>query len=278
MIVNAPALKAIFVNLKTTFNNAFDAAPSSWQKIAMLVPSGTKTNDYKWLSNFPRMQKWIGEKAVKSLAGFSYTITNDDWEATVEVDRNDIEDDQLGVYAPQAQMAGFSAKQLPDEIVYSLVNQGFASVCYDGQYFFDVDHAVNGASVSNKGTKKLSCVSQAAAMASYGSVRGLTMIRITAKVNGFRRAGLAHQASPTEHPNDTFTEAQLAQLLAEPMLVVEVLDDPEPAGGDKNPAAAPVVDAAVKTAAKPAAKPAAKSKAEGKSEADKYVAAGKAAQ
>lgn len=171
MIVNASTLKAIFVNLKTTFNNAFSAAPSQWQKVAMLVPSSTKTNDYKWLSNFPRMQKWIGEKTVKALAASGYTITNDDWEVTVEVDRNDIDDDNLGIYAPQAQMAGESAKQLPDEIVFDLVNKGFASQCYDGQYFFDVDHVVAGQSVSNKGTKKLSAASLAAARASYGAAR-----------------------------------------------------------------------------------------------------------
>ncbi|MBX9268755.1 Mu-like prophage major head subunit gpT family protein [Chromobacterium violaceum] len=171
MIVNASTLKAIFVNLKTTFNNAFSAAPSQWQKVAMLVPSSTKTNDYKWLSNFPRMQKWIGEKTVKALAASGYTITNDDWEVTVEVDRNDIDDDNLGIYAPQAQMAGESAKQLPDEIVFDLVNKGFTSQCYDGQYFFDVDHVVAGQSVSNKGTKKLSAASLAAARASYGAAR-----------------------------------------------------------------------------------------------------------
>ncbi|MFB0827697.1 Mu-like prophage major head subunit gpT family protein [Chromobacterium violaceum] len=171
MIVNASTLKAIFVNLKTTFNNAFSAAPSQWQKVAMLVPSSTKTNDYKWLSNFPRMQKWIGEKTVKALAASGYTITNDDWEVTVEVDRNDIDDDNLGIYAPQAQMAGESAKQLPDEIVFDLVNKGFISQCYDGQYFFDDDHVVAGQSVSNKGTKKLSAASLAAARASYGAAR-----------------------------------------------------------------------------------------------------------
>lgn len=171
MIINAATLKAIFVNLKTTFNNAFDAAPSQWQKIAMLVPSTARSNDYKWLSAFPRMQKWIGEKAVKALSAFGYSITNDDWETTVEVDRNDIDDDNLGIYAPQAQMAGFSAKQLPDEIVFDLVNKAFNSLCYDGQYFFDVDHPVADASVSNKGTKKLSAASQAAAQASYGVAR-----------------------------------------------------------------------------------------------------------
>ncbi|MDW7749147.1 Mu-like prophage major head subunit gpT family protein, partial [Halomonas sp.] len=87
------------------------------------------------------------------------------------VDRNNIEDDNLGIYAPQAQMAGFSAKQLPDEIVMDLVNEGFASQCYDGQYFFDTDHPVGEGSVSNKGTVALSVATQAAAQASYGAAR-----------------------------------------------------------------------------------------------------------
>jgi len=171
MIVNATSLQNVFINLKTTFNKAFDTAPSVWEKIAMLVPSGGSDNQYNWLSSFPRMRKWLGDKAVTSLEAFRYTIVNDDWEATVEVDRNHIEDDNLGIYAPQAQMAGFSAKQLPDEIVLGLANGAFANLCYDGQYFCDTDHPVAGASVSNKGTAALSCATLAAAQASFGAAR-----------------------------------------------------------------------------------------------------------
>lgn len=171
MIVNKQSLSTIFINLKTTFNKAFESTESMWQKIAMLVPSGSSQNDYKWLSNFPQMRKWIGEKNIKSLEGFSYTIVNDDFEVTVEVDRNHIEDDTLGIYAPQTQMAGYSAKQLPDEIVIELVNNGHANLCYDGQNFFDTDHPVNDASVSNKGTVALSIATLAAAKASYGLAR-----------------------------------------------------------------------------------------------------------
>lgn len=171
MLVNAGTIKAIFLNLKTTFNNSFAAAPSQWEKIAMKVPSTGRLNTYAWLSTFPRMKKWIGEKAVKALEAHGYSITNDDFEATVEVDRNDIEDDQLGIYKPQAEMAGFSAKQLPDEIVFDLVNNGFAAKCYDGQYFFDTDHPVGKTVVSNMSTAVLSVASQAAARAGYGAAR-----------------------------------------------------------------------------------------------------------
>lgn len=171
LIVNRESINSLFVSLKATFNNAFGAAPTVWQKIAMKVPSTTGQNDYAWLSKFPKMRKWIGEKAVKALEAAKYTIVNDDFEATVEVDRNDIEDDNLGIYAPQAQMAGESSAQLPDEIVIDLVNNGFTAKCYDGQYFFDTDHAVGGASVSNKGTKALSGATLALAQASYGAYR-----------------------------------------------------------------------------------------------------------
>lgn len=177
LLVNRDSVSALFTSLKTTFNNAFAAAPSIWAKIAMKVPSSTGQNDYAWLSKFPKMRKWVGEKQVKSLEAAKYTVKNDDWEATVEVDRNDIEDDNLGIYGPQAQMAGESAKQLPDEIVAELVNGAFGAKCYDGQYFCDTDHVTgkdsSGADivVSNKGTVALSCATLAAAQASYGAAR-----------------------------------------------------------------------------------------------------------
>lgn len=171
MLINKDSLSNLFISLKTTFNNAFGVAPSVWPKIAMKVPSTTGQNDYAWLSKFPMMQKWIGDKNVKSLEAAKYTVKNDDWEATVEVDRNDIEDDNLGIYGPQAQMAGQSAAQLPDEIVMALVNSAFTSYCFDGQFFCDTDHVVKGASVSNKGVVVLSCSTLALAQASIGAAR-----------------------------------------------------------------------------------------------------------
>ena len=171
LIINKANLEAVFINLKTIFNKAFDSAPSVWQQTTMLVPSGSSQNNYNWLSRFPKMRRWIGEKFIKQFEAFKYAIVNEDWEATVAVDRNDIEDDTLGIYAPMAQEAGFSAKQLPDEIDAELKNGAFTALCYDGQYFYDTDHPVAGASVSNKSTVALSAATLAAATASYGAAR-----------------------------------------------------------------------------------------------------------
>ncbi len=171
MLVNKANLTAVFITLKTTFNKAFEAAPSLWEKTTMKVPSGSSQNDYTWLSRFPKMIKWLGSKTVKALKAFTYTVVNDDYEATVEVNRNDIEDDNLGIYAPMAKEAGFSSKQLPDEIDAEIKNNSFANLCYDGQYFYDTDHSVAGSSVSNLGTAALSAVDKAGVAASYGAAR-----------------------------------------------------------------------------------------------------------
>ena len=70
-----------------------------------------------------------------------------------------------------AQDAGWSAKQLPDEIDAELKNNAFTETCYDGQYFYDTDHPVAGSSVSNKGTAALSSATRTLAAASYGAAR-----------------------------------------------------------------------------------------------------------
>lgn len=180
MLIDKETLALVFINLKTTFNKAFEGAPSDWQKTAMLVPSGSSQNNYDWLDRFPKMRKWIGDKVIRALKANQYTVVNDDWEATVSVRRNDIRDDNLGIYAPMAQDAGYSAKTLPDEIVADLKNNAFVNKCYDGQYFYDTDHPVgdgngNTVSVSNKGTAKLDSSTRAAATASYGAARKAIM-------------------------------------------------------------------------------------------------------
>jgi len=175
MLVNKASIAAVFQGLKATFNAAFDAAPSVWQQTAMKVTSTTSQETYAWLSRFPKMREWIGDKVVNSLEAFGYTIRNKDWEATVSVARKDIEDDNLGIYGPLAQEAGYSAKQLPDEIVADLKNNAFSNLCYDGQYFYDTDHPVGSSTVSNTGTAALSAATVALAKASYGAARTAIM-------------------------------------------------------------------------------------------------------
>ena len=169
MIINRTNILAVFQNLKTTFMKAFEAGPADWQDTAMRVPSGGSENNYKWMSLFPKMREWIGDKVVKALEAFDYTIKNKSFEATVEVDRDDIEDDSAGVYSTLAKDAGLSAKNWPGELIDDLKNAAFVSFCFDGQYFYDTDHPVGEGVMSNKLTAVLSDANRAAADASIGA-------------------------------------------------------------------------------------------------------------
>lgn len=177
MLINKNTVQSVFINLKTTFAKAFDAAPVIWTQIAMRVPSTGASNIYAWMDGFPKLKKWMGDKAVKSLRAQAYTLENDDFEATVAVKRKDMEDDQLGIYGPMAEMAGFSSKQFPDEGVLEIVSGGFVNLCYDKKPFFATDHPVinpatgKTVNVSNKGTAAFKSDTVANAQATYGAAR-----------------------------------------------------------------------------------------------------------
>ena len=151
MIVNQAALAGIYKSFNTVFNEAFDQAPSQWPLVAMEVPSQGRSVDYKWLGDFPTMREWLGDRVIKDLSGFHYELLNKDYEATIEVDRNDIEDDQIGVYSPMIRQMGMSAKSHPDILVWALLTAGWTTKCFDSKYFFAADHPVGTTTGSNAG-------------------------------------------------------------------------------------------------------------------------------
>ncbi len=151
MIINQATLSSIYKSFKTIFNETFQGVKPMWDQVAMRVPSSVREETYAWLGNFPKLREWIGDRQVKNLQTHSYSIRNKDWESTVEVDRNDIADDAIGVYRPMFNEMGRSAAAHYDELVFGLLPLGFSTVCYDGQYFFDTDHPVGGGTVSNHG-------------------------------------------------------------------------------------------------------------------------------
>ena len=117
------------------------------------------------------MREWIGDREIQNLSASDYTIKNKDFELTVGVDRNAIEDDKIGLYNPSVEMLGESAAAHPDELIFSLLAGGFSEKCYDGQPFFSDAHKIGKKTVTNKSTAKLTKDSYAAARA---SMMGLT--------------------------------------------------------------------------------------------------------
>ena len=149
------SIAAITTNFKAIFNNAFKNTPVQYPKIAMQVPSSTRYNAYAWLAGFPKLREWLGDREIKHLKGAGFVIENKPFEATIAVKKEDIEDDQVGIYKPLVEELARAAKTHPDELIASLLENGFTNKCYDGKNFFDT-HKVGKASYTNKDTAPLS--------------------------------------------------------------------------------------------------------------------------
>lgn len=142
-LIKAALIQALFTGWKGDFQKGLEAADSQWQKVATVIQSTTKSNTYGWLGKFPKLQKWIGDRQLKSMKEHAYTITNEKFESTVEVERDDIDDDEVGIYSPLFEEMGRASSEHPDELVFELLGAGTSTLCYDGQNFFDIDHPVN---------------------------------------------------------------------------------------------------------------------------------------
>jgi phage major head subunit gpT-like protein len=140
MIITPGVLEGIFRGFNTTFNKAFEGAESQWGDVAMTVPSNSSELTYAWLGQSPRLREWLGDRIVKSVSAYGYTIQNRKFESTVEVPRTAIEDDTYSVFNPLVADIGRAAKEITDELIFSLLGAGDATLCYDGQYFFDPEH------------------------------------------------------------------------------------------------------------------------------------------
>lgn len=131
-------------NLKTTlvarWNAGLALSKEDWKLVAKLITSNGRSNTYAWLTQFPAFREWVGARLHKAVAERAYQVANRKFEVTVDVEVDDIDDDNLGQYGTLAEGAGQSSIDLKNDLVYQALAAGFASECYDGQYFFDTDH------------------------------------------------------------------------------------------------------------------------------------------
>lgn len=156
MQINRQNLLGLTAGFTTLYTSALAAAQPQWGNVAMEVPSTGPEQKYGWLGTTTRFREWVGERVLQNLKQHDFTIKNIPFENTISVNRDAIEDDQLGIYKPMFEQLGHDSAMHPDELVFNLMKDGFGKLCYDGQYFFDTDHPVIDAtgvtqSVSNSG-------------------------------------------------------------------------------------------------------------------------------
>lgn len=140
MLITAASLLSLQQGFNAAFLQGFGSVKPTLDQVAMRVPSSTKTENYGWMKDLPGMREWVGQRVIHNLESAAAQLTNKNYEHTIGVDRNDIEDDRLGIYSPMFSMQGEIVAAHPDSLVWGLLPTGFAVKGFDGQYYFDTDH------------------------------------------------------------------------------------------------------------------------------------------
>jgi len=169
-VINGTVLQVVAKTFAKEFSKTFNETESFYDKLATVVNAKTPTVDYTWIGQMPKMREWVGERVVKDLKAYKYTITKKRFEATIEMDRDYIIYDNLGAMKPQIQELAQSAKHHYDELIVELITQNGA--CYDGKKFFSDQHKVGSATYSNISTQKLSQSAFLAARAAMRKIAG----------------------------------------------------------------------------------------------------------
>jgi phage major head subunit gpT-like protein len=176
MIVNTVALER---GIKTEFNKAYAAlltevGVDDIMAVATVVPSTGSDEKYGFLGDIPAFQEWVGDKVYGDLIDYDYTITNKDFYSGIAIDRNEIEDDRMGIIMPRIQMLAAMAAAYEVEMVEDLLSAGTSDTAYDSSAFFanrtaPNDNLLSGTGVSTLAVVKADIYSTRSTMAQFTS-------------------------------------------------------------------------------------------------------------
>lgn len=126
--------------LTAKWDNAVRSASPVYPEFCTVVPSSGADEQYAILGSLPGMREWLGDRQFEELRSGDYTLKNREWENSLKIQKNHIDDDRLGLYDMVLQQLGVEAAHHPDELLFEVMVAGTAQACFDGQYFFDTDH------------------------------------------------------------------------------------------------------------------------------------------
>lgn len=170
MLVTKTAIQNLQVGFNKIYATGWEATTPRLVEIATTVPSSTRTNTYGWMARLLKMRKWEGPRLIQNLNTHAYTLENEPYELTVGVDRDDIEDDQLGVYNPLFDELGRNSKKWPDQVLKAVLQAGTTSLGFDAVAFFAATHPLNAA-----GNQSNNFTTTALTAANFGTVRAAMM-------------------------------------------------------------------------------------------------------
>lgn len=127
------------------FQNYEAAINRSWvPRLAATFPSTTAVERYAGIGTAPALREWVGGRLAKSLTEFTKTVTNKEYEATLEVFRKDLQRDKTGQLQVRIGNLAERAAEHDEKLLSTLINtadDADIESAWDGQFYFDTDHS-----------------------------------------------------------------------------------------------------------------------------------------
>jgi phage major head subunit gpT-like protein len=140
--------KHLVSGARTGFLTAVGDMEMPWQRVAMTHNMDEKSHDLVDLGAAPMPVEDKGGSIKQDFIEKSMEVTSTPWEITTWLSRYALDDDQTGSLERKVKAAGENFQRHINNRVFTVLNGGDSATygtCYDGQHFFDNDHADEGA-------------------------------------------------------------------------------------------------------------------------------------
>jgi phage major head subunit gpT-like protein len=152
----------VYSALQTKFLDGVKSVPAgAFKPIYEEVQSNTRQNVYNWLNFIPTMRKWkrSAPRLFRNVNVQDYAVINETYETTIEIPKEDFEDEQVAQYSMLASLMGKNAALLPDQIIANLLAASFSAVTidgeskstktYDNEFWFSASHTIGLSTINN---------------------------------------------------------------------------------------------------------------------------------
>ena len=139
--VNSENLKALNLSIQTTFRETKDNVKNAdmYKEFAEVVPSTTKVHGVLTLTDAPGMREFTDERIPGTISDVLYQVTHRKWESTLNVKREDIEDDNIGYIPAAVRKMTTKSKKHYTRLATAALDGGFTAKMSDGKAFFHTD-------------------------------------------------------------------------------------------------------------------------------------------
>lgn len=135
------------------FMEALLSTEATWQPIidllSMPVNSNGAIEEHNFATQSPRFSEWVGDRQMSALGVGGWTLKNRNYEGSVWIDRNDLEDDKLGLYTAQIRQLAQNGVLHQFDLIRDLLNANFSTTSYDGVAFFSNSHPLQDSASLN---------------------------------------------------------------------------------------------------------------------------------